>query len=53
MGLERQNMAVEQGKQIKELLEQNTTLTQEVQKLAGQIESFTREIHNTVCRAHG
>lgn len=47
--LERQDEAVRQNVQIQALLEQNTELTAQVQNLAAQIETLTREIHGRVC----
>ena len=43
--LERQEIAARQGEKLQELLQANTSLTEQVQLLAARIESLTREIH--------
>jgi uncharacterized membrane protein len=47
--LEAQEAATRQSAQILDLLEQNTRLTQTVQKLSERIESLTQEIHRRLC----
>jgi len=43
--LERQEIAARQGEKLQELLQANTSLTEQVQQLAARIDSLTREIH--------
>ncbi|HSV05861.1 MAG TPA: DUF1003 domain-containing protein [Candidatus Binatus sp.] len=46
--IERQELATEQSRQILELLEQNTKLTQLTRELGEQIKALTHEIHRRV-----
>jgi len=46
--IERQELATEQSRQILELLEQNTKLTQLTRELGEQIKALTHEIHSRV-----
>jgi uncharacterized membrane protein len=46
--IERQELATEQSRQILELLEQNTKLTQLTRELGEQINALTHEIHRRV-----
>jgi uncharacterized membrane protein len=47
--LERQEIATQQGEQLRSLLESNTTLTEQNTRLTEQLQQITREIHATVC----
>lgn len=47
---QRMEIATEQGKQMLQLLQQNTELTETTKMLSLQIEKLTRDLHGTVCR---
>jgi uncharacterized membrane protein len=47
-GLRRERMIEKQGKELVELLQSNTQLTEETKKLAQQVEALTRQIHERV-----
>ena len=47
--LERQEGAAAHGEQLRRLLEANTRLTEESRRIAANLESLTREIHQAVC----
>jgi uncharacterized membrane protein len=49
--IERQELATQQSRQILELLDQNTTLTQVTRELGEQIKALTDEIHRRVVAA--
>lgn len=46
--LERNEIAIQQGMKLQELLLSNTRLTEQTVNLAGQLETLTREIHGRV-----
>ena len=46
--LERQESAAQQAMKLRELLEANTRLTEQVQQMASRIDALTREIHDKV-----
>jgi uncharacterized membrane protein len=48
--LDRQRITEKQNEQIKEVLDQNTALTEETKKLAERIDALTGELHKQVCR---
>jgi uncharacterized membrane protein len=47
--IERNEIAVQQGKTLHELLVSNTKLTEETAKLTEQVDSLTRQIHEKIC----
>ena len=49
--VERQEAAARQGDALRELLEANTRLTEQVQQMAARIDTLTREIHGKVVAA--
>ena len=49
--LERNEIAVQQGQQLHELLLANTRLTEQTAKLTEQVELLTREMHGRICSA--
>jgi uncharacterized membrane protein len=49
--LERQRIAAEQSDRLREMLEVNTRLTEQVQQMATRIDTLTREIHGKVVAA--
>ena len=48
---QRQMLAAQQMKQIAELIEQNTKLTETTQKMSQRIEALTAELHSRLCKA--
>jgi uncharacterized membrane protein len=47
--VERQEIATQQGEQLRALLESNTTVTEQNARLTAQLHQLTQEIHGTVC----
>src|SRR5262245_25003128 len=47
--LERNEIAITQGRRLEELLNSNTRLTEQSARLTEQVEALTREIHRRIC----
>jgi uncharacterized membrane protein len=47
--LERNEIAIAQGRRLEELLDSNTRLTEQSAHLTEQVETLTREIHRRIC----
>jgi uncharacterized membrane protein len=50
-GIDRQAIAENQNEQIRQLLEQNTQLTEQTKALAERIDSLTGELHKQLCKS--
>jgi uncharacterized membrane protein len=50
MSIQKQELIERHSEELKGLIQQNTSLTEETKKLAERIDGLTAELHKTVCR---